>query len=285
MEDPHQVLLAGACLLLLLCQPALLDEPSPRIWPSQLNLSMGETAVFTCNTSNVLTSQYHLNWYKMDSRGQPERLESSKNTRKYNITRLNSGTFKMQIRNVQKNDSGTYSCTLLAFSLNETLKESNKANLTVTEKPNPEPRPTEEERRKEEEEEEEEEEEKPESGHPNHSTLLVAIGGAGLVVLLVSVCFFLATVLRKRKGQKRSQDENAPLEEEPPGVTVFTVDYGVLQFQAPGTAKKAPPAKRTASEQTEYATIVFPPEKPGPAEADKAARRSPRACPGSRPPR
>uniref|UniRef100_A0A8D2KSC0 Ig-like domain-containing protein n=1 Tax=Varanus komodoensis TaxID=61221 RepID=A0A8D2KSC0_VARKO len=255
--------------MLCLCpRGSALPSPRPWIWPSQLNLSMGETAVFTCNTSNVLTSQYHLNWYKMDSRGQPERLESSKNTRKYNITRLNSGTFKMQIRNVQKNDSGTYSCTLLAFSLNETLKESNKANLTVTGEPS---------------------EHSPFPGGGCQGTLLVAIGGAGLVVLLVSVCFFLATVLRKRKGTC-ALTEILPLwierkEEEPPGVTVFTVDYGVLQFQAPGTAKKAPPAKRTASEQTEYATIVFPPEKPGPAEADKAARRSPRACPGSRPPR
>ncbi|KAL8188275.1 UNVERIFIED_CONTAM: hypothetical protein K2H54_064537 [Gekko kuhli] len=46
--------------------------------------------------------------------------------------------------------------------------------------------------------------------------------------------------------------ENAPLERAPPVATIFTVDYGILEFPA-----KSPP-RRPPMEKTEYATIVFP---------------------------
>lgn len=49
-------------------------------------------------------------------------------------------------------------------------------------------------------------------------------------------------------------------EEKPPVVSVSTVDYGVLEFQ---TDQRTPVLPETwPVEQTEYATIIFPEEKP-----------------------
>lgn len=49
-------------------------------------------------------------------------------------------------------------------------------------------------------------------------------------------------------------------EEEPPVVSVSTVDYGVLEFQRDQHPHVALESRLV--DQTEYATIVFPEEKP-----------------------
>lgn len=49
-------------------------------------------------------------------------------------------------------------------------------------------------------------------------------------------------------------------EEKPPVVSVSTVDYGVLEFQW-DQCTQVPPETRPV-DQTEYATIIFPEEKP-----------------------
>lgn len=48
--------------------------------------------------------------------------------------------------------------------------------------------------------------------------------------------------------------------EKPPMVSISTVDYGVLEFQC-DQRTQVPPETRLV-DQTEYATIVFPEEKP-----------------------
>ncbi|XP_062987822.1 programmed cell death protein 1 [Elgaria multicarinata webbii] len=267
MENLHQVVLMGACWLLLFCRSALLVKPSARFSPLQLSRPMGATAIFTCSVSNVFISDYRLSWYKLDSEGQPEKLATER--KKYNVTQLNSKTYQMKILNVEEHDSGIYYCMLLAFSLNHTLTESNKANLTVTEKAL-EPGPQE--------EEEEEEEDMDNIGQADNNILLAAIQGAGLVLALALLCFFIACIIRRRQEQQKSHDENAPLEEEPPGMTVFTVDYGVLEFHAAENAQSAPLPKRSPADLTEYATIVFPHETPAPAHTDKRFRKQ-RSCP------
>lgn len=49
-------------------------------------------------------------------------------------------------------------------------------------------------------------------------------------------------------------------EEKPPVVSVSTVDYGVLEFQRDQHTPVLP--RSWPVEQTEYATIIFPEEKP-----------------------
>ncbi|XP_061490517.1 programmed cell death protein 1 isoform X2 [Rhineura floridana] len=218
---------------------------------------MEMTATFTCNISKVSDFNYSLNWYKLSDDGQPGRLDSR--NKKYNIAQLNAQTFTMEILNLERNDSGTYFCGLISFSISATLRESNRANLTVTEKA-PEPRLQEEGKEKEEEKK---------NGYGE--IILAVIGGVVLFLVLLSLCYFLINFNRKRQEEKL-QDENAPLEEGPPAVTVFTVDYGVLEFRAADTAQRAP-HKCFSSDQTEYATVIFPQEKPLAADRDKKTKK------------
>uniref|UniRef100_A0A8D2ME49 Ig-like domain-containing protein n=1 Tax=Zonotrichia albicollis TaxID=44394 RepID=A0A8D2ME49_ZONAL len=59
-------------------------------------------------------------------------------------------------------------------------------------------------------------------------------------------------------------------EEKPPVVFVSTVDYGVLEFQR--DQHSPVPSKTQPVEQTEYATIIFPEEKPVTPERGKKHR-------------
>lgn len=59
-------------------------------------------------------------------------------------------------------------------------------------------------------------------------------------------------------------------EEKPPVVSVSTVDYGVLEFQREQRAPVA--AEPRPLEKTEYATIIFPEEKPVTPERGKRHR-------------
>ncbi|XP_029884258.1 programmed cell death protein 1 isoform X2 [Aquila chrysaetos chrysaetos] len=60
---------------------------------------------------------------------------------------------------------------------------------------------------------------------------------------------------------QKPPSENTPAKEEkPPMVSISTVDYGVLEFQW-DQRTQVPPETRPV-DQTEYATIVFPEEKP-----------------------
>lgn len=64
-------------------------------------------------------------------------------------------------------------------------------------------------------------------------------------------------------------------EEKPPAVTVYTVDYGVLEFQQDENTKT--PEESFPADQTEYATIVFSEERPVTPERGKKTKNQ-RAC-------
>uniref|UniRef100_A0A803SPC9 Ig-like domain-containing protein n=1 Tax=Anolis carolinensis TaxID=28377 RepID=A0A803SPC9_ANOCA len=100
-------------------------------WPTQLNQSTGTTAEFTCNISNAEVFEDSVNWYKFDANKQPGKLDT-RNKNKYEITRLDTQTFRMKILNLERNDSGVYSCILVATHSSLGFTESNHGNLTVT---------------------------------------------------------------------------------------------------------------------------------------------------------
>ncbi|KAM6441981.1 programmed cell death protein 1 [Liasis olivaceus] len=234
----------------LFCQSALLVKPSVRFQPLQLNLTEGETAKFTCFISNI-DFKYGLNWYKRGHDHQPVKLDCD--SRKYSVSKLDNQTYKMEVRDLQKNDSGTYYCWVNSFDLKETIMESNRANLTVTAaaiQPPEEITPV---------------EEKGEGDGTDANTPLATFRGSGLLVLLVVLYFFVWNLRRRRQEQEKQKDRNAPSGEDAPAVTVFTVDYEMLEFPR---AQKTSPAspKDFRREQTEYATLSFLPKTPAVAE-------------------
>ncbi|XP_028584334.2 programmed cell death protein 1 [Podarcis muralis] len=261
MESLHQVELAGMVFLLLFCRSALLAKQSATFRPSQLDKPMGATARFTCRLSETV-QHYSLNWYKLGDDKQPKLLDLGK--RKYSRAMLNATTFEIKISDLEMNDSGTYFCGLICPSLK--LTESNRANLTVTEKelepelPSEETKPG-----------------LPSEEREDHGEILLAVVGVGLFLVLPVLCYYLFNLIRRKQEEEKLQDENAPLEEGPPAVSVFTVDYGVLEFRAADNAQRAP-HERFASDQTEYATIIFPPEKPAAAKGGKKTKK-PKSCP------
>nr|XP_020633652.1 programmed cell death protein 1 [Pogona vitticeps] len=144
------------------------------------------------------TSKYSIFWYKMGEDNQPKKLDSS-NGKKYLQTEVDPKTFKMNILDLKKNDSGVYYCGLISFSSNQTLIESKKINLTVSEK-NHDPGPS---------EDPGEEERQDEEGH--QKILLPVVTGSGLLLVLVGSCVLLAYLMRRKQEHRSSQGENAPL--------------------------------------------------------------------------
>ncbi|NXD38500.1 PDCD1 protein, partial [Copsychus sechellarum] len=224
------------------------------ISPAVLTLPEGNKATFFCNISmeNDSGSEYSLNWYKETNNRQPQktaelsRHEPVTETEKYRLSN-NTPVFKIEILNLHQNDSGSYYCGLIAFfEPSVSLMESSRSQLIVTAAPqmNATDKP------------------EMEEGSPSEHIKAVLLGIlvlAGVVVLLV---FGYLIFMYRRGGM-------IPLEalqtqfgtwEKPPVVSISTVDYGVLEFQR-DQCTLVPP-KTWPVEQTEYATIIFPEEKP-----------------------
>ncbi|KFQ28406.1 Programmed cell death protein 1, partial [Merops nubicus] len=221
-------------------------------FPSVLTVPAGGSATFFCNISmeNDSGLQYSLNWYKETHYSQAQKIAGiSRNNRqtkteKYLLTN-HAPSFKIEILNLHQNDSGSYYCGLIDFSESVKVLESNRCQLVVTaapEKLNATDEP-----------------EMEEGNPPDHikAVLLGILLLAGMVVLLI---FGYLTVTYRKGEVQKPPSENTPAEEKPPVVSVSTVDYGVLEFQR-GQHSPVHPEARLA-DQTEYATIVFPEEKP-----------------------
>ncbi|NWQ86794.1 PDCD1 protein, partial [Burhinus bistriatus] len=213
-------------------------------FPAMLTLPAGGSATFFCNISmeNDSGSEYSLNWYKKTNHSQAQKIaEISRNnlktkTEKYLLTNY-TPAFKIEILNLHQNDSGSYYCGLITFFEPDKVMESNWSHLVVTaapEKTNATDEP-----------------EMEEGNPPDHvkALLLGILLLAGAVVLLI---FGYLTVTYRRGGMFK--------EEKPPVVSVSTVDYGVLEFQW-DQCTQVPPETQPV-DQTEYATIIFPEEKP-----------------------
>ncbi|XP_009998732.1 PREDICTED: programmed cell death protein 1 [Chaetura pelagica] len=235
------VFLTSLCVLLLCCGPIL------------AGCRRGGSATFFCNVSmkKNSSSEYSINWYKEVNHSQPQKVAeiSMKNpqmkTEKYLLTN-HTPSFKIEILNLHQNDSGIYYCGLINFFESNKLMESSRSHLVVTEaleKTNTTDEP------------------EIEEGNPPDKVKAMLLGIlllAGAVVLLIFGC---RTITYRRGDVQKPPSENVPVKEEkPPMVSVSTVDYGVLEFQW-DSCSHVPPEARPV-DQTEYATIVFPEEKP-----------------------
>ncbi|XP_077204026.1 programmed cell death protein 1 [Paroedura picta] len=245
MESPPLVVVIEVWSLLLFCQSAQVVNQSVTCLPSELTKPEGDSAVFTCKFADMNDSDYVRNLYREDNEGQTKKITELKgklNTGKYSIDPQDLHTYAVTIVNLEKDDAGKYFCGLISISSPQTVTESQRSNLTVTEKASTTAEPA---------LQEEEEEEKGRRS-VKEVPLALIVGGAGLILGLAFLAFVLFKAVRRGKGERTRRAEMAPLEEEPPVENVFTVDYGILEF-----ATKAPP-KRPPVEKTEYATIVFP---------------------------
>ncbi|NXN44262.1 PDCD1 protein, partial [Rhinoptilus africanus] len=221
-------------------------------FPAVLTLPAGGSATFFCNisTENNSGSEYSLNWYKEINHSQAQKIaEISRNnpqtkTEKYRLTN-HTPAFKIEILNLHQNDSGSYYCGLITFFEPDKVMESNRSHLLVTaapEKTNATDEP-----------------EMEEGNSPDRikAVLLGILLLAGAVILLI---FGYLTITYRRGDGQKPPSENTPAEGKPPMVSVSTVDYGVLEFQRDQCTQM--PSETPPVEQTEYATIIFPEEKP-----------------------
>ncbi|NWV15140.1 PDCD1 protein, partial [Ptilonorhynchus violaceus] len=246
-----EVALADFCAILLCCGPMLTCCRRVTIFPAVLTLPEGDKAIFFCNISmeNDSGSEYSLNWYKETNHSQVQKIaQISRNnpmtrTEKYRLTN-HTPVFEIQILRLHQNDSGSYYCGLINFFEPDKVMESHRSHLVVTAAPQMNAT----------------EEPEIEEGSPSDHIKAMLLGIlllAGVVVLLI---FGYLTFIYKRGDVQKPPSENMPAEEKPPVVSVSTVDYGVLEFQRDQHTQVPP--ETWPVEQTEYATIIFPEEKP-----------------------
>uniref|UniRef100_A0A8D0SRN1 Ig-like domain-containing protein n=1 Tax=Sus scrofa TaxID=9823 RepID=A0A8D0SRN1_PIG len=236
----------------------LLDAPSrPRgpltLSPAQLTVPEGANATFTCSFPSE-PKHFILNWYRLSPSNQTDKLaafseDGSQPGRdpRFHVTPLPNGRdFHMSVVATRRNDSGTYFCGAIYLPPKTQINESHQAKLTVTERvlelptehPSCPPRP---------------------EGHLEGQVLVITSVLLGLLLLLLLAWSLAAFFLWAPRGDRAHRTENQPREGASSGL-VFTVDYGELDFQ---WREKTPvPSAACVSEQTEYATIVFP-ERPG----------------------
>ncbi|XP_030898928.1 programmed cell death protein 1 [Melopsittacus undulatus] len=252
-----EVALTRLCIVLLCCGPVLAGCCRVTFFPAMLTLPAGGSATFFCNISmeNESSSEYSLNWYKETNHSQAQKIaeinpqisqiNSQVKTEKYLLTN-HAPAFKFEILNLHQNDSGSYFCGLITFFEDDNVMESSRSHLVVTaapEKVNATDEP-----------------EMDKSNSPDYikAMLLGILLLVGAVVLLI---FGYLTITYRRGDIQKPQSENTPVKEEkPPVVSVSTVDYGVLEFQCDQHIQVPP--ETSPVDQTEYATIIFPEEKP-----------------------
>ncbi|NXG69127.1 PDCD1 protein, partial [Baryphthengus martii] len=220
-------------------------------FPAVLTLPAGGSATFFCNISmeNDFGLEYSLNWYKETNDSQGQKIaEISRNSpqpkmEKYLLTN-HAPSFKIEILNLHQNDSGFYYCGLIAFSESDKVMESNRSHLVVTAAP---------------EKMNATDEPELEEGNPPDHVKAVFLGILLLTGVVVLLIFGYLTVTYRRGGTIPCGGCAEP-REKPPVVSVSTVDYGVLEFQRDQNAQVLPETR--LADQTEYATIIFPEEKP-----------------------
>ncbi|XP_042676269.1 programmed cell death protein 1 [Centrocercus urophasianus] len=252
MWDSTEGALVVLCVLLLCCSPPLAGCHQVTLFPAMLTRPVGSSATFICNISMENSSlEFNLNWYQKTNNSSPQKIAGiirnipQKKMDKYQLFN-DTPVFKMEILNLHQNDSGFYYCGLITFSRSDKVVESNHSQLVVTEaseKPNTTEKPSEE-----------------ESSPPDHikAVLLGTLLLAGVIVLLL---FGYIIINNRRADVQKSSSGNTLAEEvKPPVVSVSTVDYGVLEFQK--DPRSQVPPETCPAEQTEYATIIFPEEKP-----------------------
>lgn len=258
------------CAVLLTCGPALLLSLPDAVtfYPEELSMPEGSNASFFCNisTASFSRSDYSLNWYKKINSTHNQKIAelngNKQQLQKENFVLINhTSTVEIKILNLTKSDSGDYFCGLIIFSSFSKVLESNVSQLTVTgilvsneSSPSGTKDGT-------------EDEVEDNSWTGDFNVPLIVIPSVAGAMLLGLIAYMLSCRMR---GQQKPQSENAPLkDDQPPGITVYTVDYGVLEFQQ---EKLKALVESPTSDHTEYATIVFAEEKPVTPERGKRTK-------------
>ncbi|NXP18921.1 PDCD1 protein, partial [Scytalopus superciliaris] len=239
------------CTVLLFCGPMLTSCRQVTIFPPTLTFHEGGVATFSCNISmgHDSGSEYSLNWYKETNHSQGQKIaEMSQNnpptkTEKYQLTN-HTPVFKIDILNLHQNDSGSYYCGLITLFEPDRVMESNRSQLLVTAAPKMNPT----------------EEPETEESNPSDHIKAMLLGILLLVGVVLLLIFGYLTITYRRGDVQKPPSENMRAEEKPAVVSISTVDYGVLEFQR-DQCTQVPP-ETWAVDQTEYATIIFPEEKP-----------------------
>ncbi|XP_030431521.1 programmed cell death protein 1 [Gopherus evgoodei] len=251
------VIVVGICAVLLTCRPVLLLSQLVTFSPEKLSVPVGDTASFFCSisTANFPQSDYSLNWYKKINSTHTQKIaefngNEHENQKKFLLVNHTSSV-EIKIQHLTENDSGEYFCGLIAFSSPSKVVESNVSKLTVTEgRPTTVPNVT---------------VDNPVDDFKVPVIIGLIIAGAVLLGLITYVLFIIT---RRTGGQQKPQRENALLKEQ---VTTYTVDYGVLEFQQDEHTDA--PVESYPPDNTEYAVIVFPEEKPVTPERGKKTKQ------------
>ncbi|XP_069583172.1 programmed cell death protein 1 [Ranitomeya imitator] len=215
--------------------------------PTILHLKPGENATFTCNISALNSDPKDFNWYKMV--GTSVKIADINNVtdRRLNLTtnwKLREA--KLHIVNVTFSDSGKYRCSYI--SENGQIFQSNESELFVNSflsavtdktshnnltKDNPNPLKM----------------------SISTSVVLTLIALILLLLAIGSTIIFIWYKKRNRIPQPQQQDP----EKSPQDPSVYTVNYGILEF---GSRQPYRKSELNVPEQVEYATIMFPPQTP-----------------------
>ncbi|XP_044147933.1 uncharacterized protein LOC122936009 [Bufo gargarizans] len=214
--------------------------------PPRLCVKPGETATFTCNISVLSYNPGDFNWYKIEN--EPVKIadiqNTTKNQRLHVVINWKLREAKLHILNVTLNDSGKYSCGLVNVSAKEQIIGSTESELFVDSSPSAVTDKT-------------NHEGLPEGNPDSQKTAIIATSVILALLLLLAVGSAIIFIWNKQGNNVPQQQD---LEKPPQDPSVYTVNYGTLEFGASHPYRKS--TELSISEHVEYATIMFPQQTP-----------------------
>ncbi|XP_063297160.1 uncharacterized protein LOC134585637 [Pelobates fuscus] len=212
-------------------------------FPSDIFINPGATVTFTCNVSSLNYTIRDINWYKTINNESTKiaDLSNPENGRIRISANWNLSKAEIFIKNVTMNDSGEYHCEHVDVNGDKKVSKSRRSKLNVTDGIIPESSLTTPSKKN---------SNKKTKSNTNITIILVSI----ILTLLLLFFICIALVLWKQKGNKIPQPQDKHLESPAQSPTVYTVDYGVLEFSNKPYRKSA---ELCVTEQVEYASIMF----------------------------
>ncbi|XP_066461638.1 programmed cell death protein 1-like [Eleutherodactylus coqui] len=210
--------------------------------PPSLHLKPGENATFTCNISALNYNPADINWYI--NKNTSEKIADLKGSKDPRLNISISWTLreaKLRIINVTFTDSGKYHCSHVNINASGDIIRSNISELFVNDVPRTVTNVT--------------DKYSPESNSNSEETLIISTSLILALLLLLAIGAVVFLFCYKRRNNI-PQQEQQDLEKPPQDSSVYSVDYGILEFGDNQPYRKSP--ELSVSEQVEYATITFP---------------------------